>query len=106
MCCCHLLPELPHKQQFSGQIKTESIDRAAGKFDSRDEVRARFSAGSEANGGALIGMFEEMTAVAWMDAGAGAGPLHLLPVCFTVNSVRQDSPRRLSSRFQSASKRL
>lgn len=73
MCCCHLLPELPHKQHFSGQIKTESIDRAAGKFDSRDEVRARFSAGSEANGGALIRMFEETTAVAWMEAGAAAG---------------------------------
>lgn len=86
MCCCHLLPELPHKQQFSGQIKTESIDRAAGKFDSRDEVLARFFTGSEANGGALIRMFEETTAVAWMEAGAGLF-FYLLPVCFIVNSV-------------------
>lgn len=52
-CRCHLLP---HKQKFSGQIKTRRIDRAAGRLGSRQEAPS--SAGSEASGGALMGVFE------------------------------------------------
>lgn len=82
--CCHRLPEIPHKQQFSGQIRNESIDCAAGKFNSRDDFLRR----SEVSGGALIRIFEETTTVAFLcGMKAGAGARFELPLCLVYSKL-------------------